>query len=61
MCNFLTLANFCSWGDGFELYLVKNPEDKFSHDKAQLEYGPVLAPKWLFSSRFLVKLSLCKV
>ena len=30
------LANFCSWADRFEAYLGGNPEDRFSHDVAQI-------------------------
>ena len=32
--NFMTLASFFSWVDQFESYLVENPEDRFSRDKA---------------------------
>ena len=32
----MTLANLCGWADRFESYLVENPEDRFSHDEAQL-------------------------
>ena len=32
----LTLANPCSWADWFVSYLVENPEDRFSHDEAQI-------------------------
>ena len=34
--NFKTLASFCSWADLFVSYLVENPEDRFSCDKAHL-------------------------
>ena len=30
----MTLANFFSWADRFESYLVENPEDMFSRDEA---------------------------
>ena len=30
----MTLANFFSWVDRFESYLVENPEDKFSRVEA---------------------------
>ena len=32
--NFNRLVNLCSWADRFESYLVKDPEDRFSHDEA---------------------------
>ena len=32
----MTLASFFSWADWFESYLVENPEDRFSRDKAQI-------------------------
>ena len=32
--NFKPLASFCSCAGRFESYLVANPEDRFSHDKA---------------------------
>ena len=34
--NFMNLANFFSWGDRFESYLVENPEDRFSRDEAHM-------------------------
>ena len=34
--NFKTLASLFSRADRFESYLVKNPEDMFSHDKVQM-------------------------
>ena len=34
--NFMTLASFFSWADRFESYLVENPDDRFSHDKAHI-------------------------
>ena len=33
---FNALASHCSWAGQFESYLVANPEDKFSHDVAQI-------------------------
>ena len=30
----MTLANFFSWADRFESYLVENSEDMFSRDEA---------------------------
>ena len=35
--NFKTLANPISWAGRFESFLVANPEDRFSRDKAQLD------------------------
>ena len=32
--NFMPLASFCCWAGRFESYLVANPEDRFSRDKA---------------------------
>ena len=32
----MALASFFNWPDRFESTLVENPEDRFSHDKAQL-------------------------
>ena len=32
----MTLASFYSWADQFELYLVENPEDRFSRNKAHI-------------------------
>ena len=34
--NFNFLASLCSWGDWFETRFVRNPEDRFSRDEAQL-------------------------
>ena len=34
--NISRLASFCSWTGSFESYLVTNPEDRFSHDVAQM-------------------------
>ena len=34
--NFMTLAGFFSWADGFESYLVKNPENRFSCNLARI-------------------------
>ena len=34
--NFMTLANFFSWADRFESYLVENPEDRFSRGEAHM-------------------------
>ena len=34
--NFKPLASLCSWAGWFEFYLVRNPEDRFSRDVAQL-------------------------
>ena len=34
--NFKTLSNLCGCADWFESYLVENPEDKFSRDKAHI-------------------------
>ena len=34
--NFMTLANFVSWADRFESYLVEKPEDRFSRDVAHM-------------------------
>ena len=31
-----SLASLCSWAGRFELYLVANPEDRFSHNGAHL-------------------------
>ena len=36
ICNFMTLSSFLSWADRFESYLVKNLEDRFSRDEAQM-------------------------
>ena len=33
--NFKTLVSLCSWAGRFESYLVANPEDRFTRDKAQ--------------------------
>ena len=30
------ISVFCSWGDWFETRFVRNPEDRFSHDEAQI-------------------------
>ena len=30
----MTLASLCLWAGRFESYLVANPEDRFSYDKA---------------------------
>ena len=32
--NLKPLASFCSWAVWFQSYLVENPEDRFSRDKA---------------------------
>ena len=32
----MILANFFSWADRFESYLVENPEDRFSRDEAHM-------------------------
>ena len=32
----MTLANFFSWANRFESYLVENPEDRFSRDEAHM-------------------------
>ena len=29
------MAVFCNWADWFESFMVENPEDRFSCDKAQ--------------------------
>ena len=34
--NVMTLANFFSWVDRFESYLVEKPEDRFSRDEAHM-------------------------
>ena len=34
MQNLKPLASLCSWAGQFESYLVRNPEDRFSHDEA---------------------------
>ena len=34
----MTLASFFSSADRFESYLVENPKDRCSHDKAHLQY-----------------------
>ena len=34
--NFKTLASVCCWAGQFESYLAAHPEDRFSHDVAQL-------------------------
>ena len=34
--NFNFLASLCSLGDWFESRFVGNPEDRFSHDEAQI-------------------------
>ena len=34
--NFMSLASNCSRAGGFESYLVANPEDRFSHEEAQI-------------------------
>ena len=34
--NFKTVASLCTWAGQFESYLVKSPEDRFSHDMAHL-------------------------
>ena len=39
MYKFMTLSSLCSWADWFESYLVENPEDRFSHDVAQVNKG----------------------
>ena len=46
MCNFKTLASLWSWAGRFESYLVANPEDKFSHDVAQVDLD---VRAWLFA------------
>ena len=40
--NFKTLASLCSWADRFESFLITNPEDRFSHDKALIWKGDLL-------------------
>ena len=30
------LSGLCSWAGRFRSYLVRNPEDRFSHDDAQI-------------------------
>ena len=32
----MTPASFFSWAGRFESYLVEHPEDRFSHDEAQM-------------------------
>ena len=32
----MPLASFCRWADGFESYLVENPEDRFTRDEAHI-------------------------
>ena len=34
----MTLAGFYNWAGWFESYLVKNPEDRFSREEAQIVY-----------------------
>ena len=36
----------CSWAGRFESYLVENPKDRFSHDKAQL-LSTVMKDRWI--------------
>ena len=36
MQNLKSLAGLYNWAGQFESYLVANPEDRFSHDEAQL-------------------------
>ena len=38
ICKLATgkISVFCSWGDWFETRFVRNPEDRFSHDEAQI-------------------------
>ena len=38
ICNFMTLACFCSWAARFESYLVANPEDRFSRDSGSYPF-----------------------
>ena len=39
--SFKTLASLCSWADRFESYLVANPEDWFSRDKALIKISVI--------------------
>ena len=32
----MTLANFFSWADRFEAYLIENPEYRFARDEAHM-------------------------
>ena len=41
----MTLASFWSWAGRFESYLVENPEDRFSHDKAQISLAQLILSK----------------
>ena len=34
--NSKPLASFCGWAGQFETYLIKNPENRFSGDEAQI-------------------------
>ena len=34
--SFKILASFCGWAGWCESYLVKNPQDTFSHDVAHI-------------------------
>ena len=36
---FKSLASLCSWAGRFESYLVETPEDRFSHDEAQMAFS----------------------
>ena len=40
--NISRLAGLCSWAGRFESYLVGNPEDRFSHDEAHIQYNWIL-------------------
>ena len=44
----MTLANFFSWVDRFESYMVENPEDMFSRDEAHILAVKVSGQKPLF-------------
>ena len=35
--DLLQVFSLCSWGDWFETRFVGNPQDRFSHDKAQIK------------------------
>ena len=59
MQNLKPLASLYSWAGQFEPYLIGNPEDRFSHDWAQMELKeasdkePHLWPYWVVAHAHL--------
>ena len=57
----MTPACFYSWAGQFESYMDANPEDRFSHDGAQMDSSNLLGQKnpgleiiWFFDKGWLV-------